>query len=299
MGTTRAKSAMNCNINTVLAHRFDQLLMTILAIMAGFSSPALLAQQIPIKDQIWTAEVIRPQGQPVIPLFDGWFPNEDGSRTLCYSYFNLNTEQSFDIPAGELNSLSDDRFEAMLPTHFDPLPPRYRHKFCVFTIDVPAEFSEQETIIWSLTSSGAALSIPGHILPAYVLDEPRSDGRGDIAPLVKLSPDSEGVRGRKGITTPEPLPAVAGEPLQLRAWIEHPDRIVWVGWAKHSGPGQVNFNFAESEIDSSRSPAGVSAIFSEPGDYIVRMQTIDDVAAFEFYCCHSNAFFEITVSAKN
>ena len=42
-----------------------------------------LAQQIELSNQIWSAEVIRTKGQPVIPLFDGWFPNEDGSSTAA------------------------------------------------------------------------------------------------------------------------------------------------------------------------------------------------------------------------
>ena len=40
----------------------------------------------------------------------------------------------------------------------------------------------------------------------------------------------------------------------------------------------------------------VQASFSEPGQYVVRMQTIDSIAAFEFYCCHSNAYYHINVS---
>ena len=107
-----------------MAYKSGLMIATIIAFFA-ITMP-VSGQQIPLSEQIWSGEVIRPNGQPVIPLFDGWFPNEDGTRSLCFSYFNLNTEQSFDIPLGELNKLSDDRFEAMLPTHFDPLPPRYR-----------------------------------------------------------------------------------------------------------------------------------------------------------------------------
>ncbi|GIT21579.1 MAG: hypothetical protein CM1200mP40_12610 [Gammaproteobacteria bacterium] len=40
----------------------------------------------------------------------------------------------------------------------------------------------------------------------------------------------------------------------------------------------------------------MQATFSEPGEYVVRMQTIDTIAAFEFYCCHTNAYFHINVS---
>ncbi len=277
-----------------MAFKLGKMIAVIIAVSI-LATPAI-GQQIPLSDQIWSAQVIRPQGQPVIPLFDGWFPNADGTNSLCFSYFNLNTEQSLDIPLGELNNLSDDRFSAMLPTHFDPLPPRYRHKFCVFTIKVPAEFGRDETIIWSLTSVGETLSVPGHILPAYVLDEPTSNGRGNIAPLVRLSPDSEGVRGRNGIRTQQAILATAGNPIELKAWIEHPDQQVWVGWAKHTGPGDVQFTIPESKVNIDQSPAGVSVVFNQAGDYIIRMQTIDDIAAFEFYCCHSNAYFNVTVT---
>ncbi|MCH8176491.1 MAG: hypothetical protein IIC59_15055, partial [Proteobacteria bacterium] len=38
-------------------------------------APGSMAQQIQLSDQIWSADVIRERGQPVIPLFDGWFAN--------------------------------------------------------------------------------------------------------------------------------------------------------------------------------------------------------------------------------
>ena len=215
------------------------------ALLCGLSSVAL-GQAISTNNQVWSAEVIRPHGQPVIPLFDGWYTNPDGTHSLCFSYFNLNTEQSLDIPVGENNYLSDSRLNNLLPTHFDPLPPRYRRKFCVFTVQVPADFSRSETIVWHLNSAGESLSVPGHILPPYVLDEPISDGRGDIAPVVKLAANSEGAQGRNGIHTSQPIAAKVSEPLQLEAWIEHPDNRVWVGWAAHSGPGQVSFDAAEN-----------------------------------------------------
>jgi hypothetical protein len=266
----------------------------LLIALAG--SATVSGQAIPLDQQIWTAEVIRPHGQPVIPLFDGWFPNEDGSSTLCYGYFNLNTEQSLDIPAGEFNSLSDTRYEALLPTHFEPLPPRYRRKFCVFTIRVPADFGRDETIVWTLTSNGQTISVPGHTLPAFVLDEPASDGRGDIAPLVRVERTGTGLRGRTGIHREETVSATVGTPVRLQAWIEHPDPTVWVGWSKHAGPGEVVFDFAESEVRLTGGPIGVLAYFEQAGEYIVRLQTIDDTDAFEFYCCHTNAFFRVRVA---
>jgi len=261
-----------------------------------FLPASVNGQPISQSNQIWSAEVIRPQGQPVIPLFDGWFPNADGSRTLCFSYFNLNTDQSLDIPVGENNYLSDTSAAVILPTHFDPLPPAYRHRFCAFTVQVPADFRTSDRITWHLSSAGQALSVPGHILPAFVLDEPRSDGRGEIAPLVKFSPDGEAVRGRLGIHKPETLQTRVGSPLTMQAWIEHPEPRVWVGWTHHSGPGTVTFDDAEYQLTLAENPATVSATFSAPGDYIINMQTIKSTADFEFYCCHTNAYIKVTVS---
>ena len=266
----------------------------LLAVAFALALPAVNGQQIELSNQTWSAQVIRPSGQPVIPLFDGWYPNEDGSATMCFGFFNMNTEQALDIPLGSANYLSDDRFEAQLPTHFDPLPPRYRHVFCAFSITVPGDFGEK--IRWHLTSAGQELSVPGHLIPAYVMDEPVSDGRGDVAPLVRTQPRGEAIRGRTGIHHPILLETKVNNPLLLRAWVDHTDLQVWVGWAHHSGPGEVFFDRKEYEMETGEGPTEILARFSEPGSYIVRMQTIDDIAAFEFYCCHTNAYFHVNVT---
>ena len=92
------------------------------------------------------------------------------------------------------------------------------------------------------------------------------------------------------------MSARVGESVQLQAWIDHSDEEVWVGWSHHSGPGKVEFDNKEYEIQTIDGVANVLATFSEPGEYVVRMQTIDTIAAFEFYCCHTNAYFHINVS---
>ena len=272
--------------------------LSTLAIGCGALALAALpagAQQIPLADQVWSADLVRTSGQPLIPLFDGWFTNPDGSRTLCFSYFTLNTEQSFDIPRGEANDF-DPRFpDALVPTHFDPLPPEYRHVFCAFTVDVPVDFSADDRIVWRLTSNGETLEVPGKIIAPYVMDEPASGGRGDIAPLVALEEGGEAVRGRRGIQL-RGLEASVGEALTLRAWIEHEEPEIWVGWAHHSGAGSVEFDRREYSFAPASGPATAEARFSAPGEYVIRMQTIDSIAAFEFYCCHTNAWFHVTVS---
>lgn len=262
-------------------------------------SAGAYAQQIELSNQVWSAELIRSQGQPVIPLFDGWFPNDDGTRTICFGYFNMNTDEALDIPAGENNYLETDfpgldLDAVLLPTHFDPLPSRYRHIFCAFSVEVPTGFDASHRITWHLNSNRQALDVPGKVIAPYILDEPASDGRGDVAPLVRLDDSGPAFRGRVGGHFPQTIAAKANEPLTLSAHIEHPDDEVWVGWSHHSGPGQVEFTNKEY-MHNSGSSTSVELQISEPGEYVIRMQTIDDVAAFEFYCCHTNAYFSIHV----
>ena len=272
------------------------LLFTLLAL--GASS---YAQQIDLSNQNWSSEVIRERGQAIIPLYDGWYPNEDGTKTICFGYFNMNTKQSFNIPIGENNYLETDYpgldlSAANIPTHFDPLPPAYRHIFCAFSVTVPEGFNTSHRITWHISSNRFELSTPGKVIPPYVLDEPRSDGRGDLAPLVKLSPNDRGVRGRTGIHAASMVNASVDEAVSLRAWIEHPDEEVWVGWSHHSGQGNVEFDNKEYKIQTDNNETTVAVRFSEAGEYVIRMQTIDNIAAFEFYCCHTNAYFHINVS---
>ena len=48
-------------------------------------------------------QLVRATGGPVVPIFEGWFPNSDGTYQLCFGYFNTNTETVFDIPIGPNN----------------------------------------------------------------------------------------------------------------------------------------------------------------------------------------------------
>ena len=56
---------------------------------------------------------VRERGQPVIPIFEGWFPNPDGTITMSFSYFNLNSEEAVDIPLGPGNFIEPREFDGV------------------------------------------------------------------------------------------------------------------------------------------------------------------------------------------
>jgi hypothetical protein len=120
------------------------------------------------------------RGQITSPAFEGWWPNEDGTFKLFFGYMNTNWEQQFDLPISsenyfsevaprELDDLSQDGFDFATadmgqPTHFYP-----RRNPFLFTIDVPADFGENE-LVWTLRTQGQTNRAYGTLKPDYQID---------------------------------------------------------------------------------------------------------------------------------
>jgi len=268
------------------------------------SYPAVLTAQISGQNPL-NQDPLRPRGQNVIPVYDGWFQNADDSYTLCYGYFNLNTEESLDIPLGPLNHIEPAEFDGFQPTHFDPVPDpaltsRYRHYWCVFSVNVPEDFGMQD-VVWTLTSQGDELTVPGWLLPEYVLDEPASNGRGASAPFLRFEEDGPQLQGRRGLWS-DPQTVSMNEQLELTVWVDHEEPGTWLGWTKHQGPGDVLFSEEETRMNRAAGLARTAAAFSEPGSYVIRVQAINDLEStrnptygFEFHCCWTNGYVRVEV----
>ena len=284
--------------------RFAWALLVVGACLGGIPVPSPLVAQIPGQSPLGE-NPLRPRGQNVIPVFDGWFENPEGSYTLCFGYFNMNTEQSLDIPLGPENRIEPARYDGAQPTHFDPVPDpaltsKYRHHWCVFSVTVPDDFGTQE-IVWTLTSQGDELVVPGWLVPEYILDEPTSSGRGAVAPFLRLDEDGPELQGRRGLWA-GPRTVQAREPLALSAWVRHSKPGTWLGWTKHQGPGEVVFSESEIRMEAAEGAATTTATFSQPGSYVVRVQAINDLESgrnptygFEFHCCWTNGYVRVEV----
>ena len=48
-------------------------------------------------------QLLRSAGGPVVPIFEGWYRNPDGTFELSFGYFNVNTEETLEIPLGPDN----------------------------------------------------------------------------------------------------------------------------------------------------------------------------------------------------
>ena len=104
------------------------------------------------------------RGQSVSPAFEGWWQNEDGTYSLFFGYMNSNWVEEFDVPVGPDNHIEPGGPDRGQPTHFYP-----RRNLFLFTVDVPADFGEQE-VVWTLTTNGKTERAYGSLRTDYLLD---------------------------------------------------------------------------------------------------------------------------------
>ena len=89
------------------------------------------------------------KGQPVYPAYEGWERNADGSVDMLFGYMNENWEQELEIPVGLDNHFSPGPPDQGQPAHFLPRRNRY-----VFKVRVPADFGEDDELVWTLLANG-------------------------------------------------------------------------------------------------------------------------------------------------
>src|SRR5260370_40394175 len=75
-------------------------------------------------------------GQDVVPSFDGWLRNPDGTFTFLCGYFNRNWQEELGIPPGPSNKPEPADADRGQPIYFPP----NRQKW-VFRAPIPADFA--------------------------------------------------------------------------------------------------------------------------------------------------------------
>ena len=89
-------------------------------------------------------------GDTISPAYEGWEQNRDGSYNLVFGYMNRNWD-ALDIPVGPDNVIEPGGPDQGQPTHF--LPRRNR---VVFRVHVPADFGENDEVVWTVTANGSS-----------------------------------------------------------------------------------------------------------------------------------------------
>jgi hypothetical protein len=102
----------------------------------------------------------------VVPVYQGWTQNADGTYDMHFSYINQNWVEEPDIPVGPNNDVSAPYGpDAGQPTHFLPRQNRWQ-----FTVRVPKDFGTKE-VVWTLTAHGQTNRAYGELQPGYAMDD--------------------------------------------------------------------------------------------------------------------------------
>jgi hypothetical protein len=96
----------------------------------------------------WDDGVKYARGQNVVPVYEGWVPNADGTFSLIFGFWNRNWEETLLIPVGPENRIEPNGPDRGQPTVFTPR--RGKH---VVEIVVPKDFGDKQ-IVWTLTTRG-------------------------------------------------------------------------------------------------------------------------------------------------
>jgi hypothetical protein len=241
-------------------------------------------------------------GQNVVPVFEGWERNADGSFNMLFGYFSRNREEIVDIPIGPDNRFDGGEIDRGQPTRFYPSRNRYW-----FRVRVPADFGKRE-LVWTLTTRGKTERAYATLHPNYVTDA--SIQQLDIAGI-NLWWAEEGVNARPVVRAEGDAQrrVKVGQPLQLVAVASDDGippapkkesrrgRYAWhglrVAWFADRAAGTVTFDPAQFKVypDAAANspwtpgwipppipPGGrypVTATFSEKGDYVLRVMAHD------------------------
>jgi len=275
-------------------------------------SGMLGAQQLPLEPH-------HDAGTSITGVFEGWFPNPDGTFSLLFGYYNRNLKEALDIPVGSNNRIEPGGPDRGQPTHF--LPGRMWGNF---TVTVPKDFGESQ-LTWTIVANGKLTLIPGNLKTDWQIS-PFIDATHNTPPVISFQSFDEGgpsVQGPRTLVASEQ--ATVGSPLSLTVWAAD-DNVVSPGtrapkvpvsitWSMFRGPGTATFSpnrptvekvegqKLEGKMPSNTTFAGkavTTVTFSEPGEYVLQV-TANDASGDGgggFQCCWTVAKMKVSVKPE-
>jgi len=249
-------------------------------------------------------------GQSVQPIFEGWTKTSDGSYQLYFGYLNRNHVEEVQVPVGPENRIEPGGPDRGQPTYFYT---RFNRQ--LFSVTVPADFGKKE-VIWTLVVHGQSERAVGWLRPDWEIAPPGTgigSGRGneaaknqppkltlDSAPRVTLPgtlaitatvtddglPPARGRGARGGGGNANRPPAFDNSDYKFTTPVNVPQverpappRVtgrLQVSWFVWRGPAPVTINPPAAGADEGK--ATFTAIFSKPGEYVLRARASDTAA---------------------
>jgi hypothetical protein len=243
-------------------------------------------------------------GQSVVPYFEGWIKNQDGTFDMVFGYFNRNWKQELSVPVGP-----DNRVEPLLGTTGDLNQPTYflpRRQRFIYRVRVPANFGKQ-SVVWTLTINGRTERAYGELIPEQEINERVVMTNGNFdpghddpnkqptmtvartatatvsAPLtLKVQAADDGLPKPRQASAPKPVATSGTTGARFTAQVNSsaPRRVLGlrVTWKQYRGPAKAVF-LPEDPISvaGTQGETETSIRFSEPGTYKL-LATVTDGA---------------------
>src|ERR1700719_2506303 len=185
-------------------------------ILSGAFVPARAQVQLPTANPQTQCS----SGQDVVPVYEGWLRNSDGTFTFVFGYFNRNWKEELSIPPGPDNKIEPGAMDRGQPTYFLP-----RRQPWVFRVQVPKDWGPQE-LVWTITAHGRTEKAYAQLVPEEEIlerliqtrgnlnpgeDDPNKPPSITIAPVPSAEPTSPvrltALVGDDGLPKPRPAPA--------------------------------------------------------------------------------------------
>ena len=231
-------------------------------------------------------------GQDVVPVYEGWIRNPDGSFDLVFGYFNRNYKEELTIPVGPNNTIEPGSPDRGQPTYFLP-----RRQARIFRVRVPKDWG-QNVLTWTLTANGRTEKAYGDLLPVQEINEhiimsggnavPFGDEDPNQPPTISVAPASPVPMGTPltltatvtddGLPKPRTPPrstatvsargATTGGTItrQTNSVSAPRPRGLTVSWFQYGGPAKATFEPAAG-IPVANGTATTRARFAAPGNY--------------------------------
>jgi len=292
-------------------------LVATLAVMTSIGASAQLGQQI--------GQIRHNSGQNVVPVFEGWEKNADGTFDMVFGYMNRNYAEEPELPIGPDNNISPGPADQGQPTHFYPRRQQFK-----FRVRVPADFGKKE-LVWTVTRNGQTEKAYGTLMmeeqltdvvisenrgglgndsvtakpnkpPTISIDEltKRTFSVGDTVTLTASASDD-------GIPEPPPqrgrganpnVAVVDGVPLfttrerpTTQAIVKPSRQGLAVTWTHWRGPGKLTFDPMTMVVKDGKTTTHV--VFTEPGTYVIRAYADDGILSTP-----ADVTINVTASAK-
>ena len=247
-------------------------------------------------------------GQNVVPVFEGWERNADGSFNMVFGYMNRNYEEEVDVPVGADNRIEPLDADQGQPAHFYA-----RRQQFMFKVRVPKDWGQKD-LVRTLTSHGKTEKAFGTLVPIWELDYPvyqqnrggplDSNDTADQPPSIALvgpaqrtvtvgqpltldvkvtddglpafKPSRTGASSTPATASAKVIPA-RQNPLTQAVVRLDPNVRLGVTWVVHRRSTPAAVAFAPQRVAVKDGAASTQVTFSAPGTYTLRGYADDGV----------------------